>query len=78
MRYRLSLLDSLMEPMEHAKPLDEDDQNRHDRKEPMWGKDYSMNHVGKYIRDRCEKLINDGRYRDLEALQSEFDIDWYL
>ena len=64
--------------MEYAKPLDEDDQNRRDRKEPKSVKDCSANHVGKYIRDRCEKLLNDGRYRDLDALQSEFDIDWYL
>ena len=63
--------------MEYAKPLDEDDQNRFDRKEPNWFKDYYANHVGKYIRDRCMKLLNDGRHGDLDALQGEFDIDWY-
>jgi len=64
--------------MKYANRFDEDGQNRPDRKEPKWVKDYSANHVGKYIQDRCIKLLNDGRYRDLDALQSEFDIDWYL
>ena len=64
--------------MKYAKRFDEGDVNRPDRKEPKWVKDYPANHVGKYIRDRCMKLLNEGRHRDLDALQSEFDIDWYL
>ena len=64
--------------MKYAKRFDKGGQNRPDRKEPNRVKDYSANHVGKYIRDRCMKLLNEGRHRDLDALQSEFDIDWYL
>ena len=63
--------------MKNTKRFDEGDLNRPDRKEPKWVKDYSANHAGKYIRDRCMKLLNEGRYRDLGALQSVFDIDWY-
>ena len=63
--------------MKYAKSLNDDDQNRSDAKEPNWDKDYFANHAGKYIRDRCMKLLNDGRHGDLDALQSEFDIDWF-
>lgn len=64
--------------MKYSKRFDEGDQNKPDRKEPEGIKNYSANHAGKYIRDRCMKLLNEGRHRDLDALQSEFDIDWYL
>ena len=56
--------------MKKVYPGDQDDENL---KEPKWITDFCESHARTYIKERCEELINAGRYRDTEAIQNEFD-----
>ena len=50
-----------------------DGQDGDNLKEPKWITDFCESHARTYIKERCEELINAGRYRDTEAIQNEFD-----
>ena len=56
--------------MKKIYPGDQDGENL---KEPKWITDFCESHARTYIKERCEELINAGRYRDTEAIQNEFD-----
>ena len=59
--------------MEATFPKDEGDEWARDTKEPKWLREFYNDHAVKYIIQRCDLLMEAGRYRDTEAIQNEFD-----
>lgn len=59
--------------MEVTFPKDEGDEWARDNKEPKWLREFCNDHAEKYIIQRCDLLMEAGRYRDTEAIQNEFD-----
>ena len=51
-------------------PRDEGSQGDDD---PKWLQDFCNDNAKEYILNRCELLMQEGRYRDTEAIQMEFD-----
>mgnify|MGYP005668665217 CR=1 FL=1 len=54
-------------------PKDEGDGGASESKEPKWVVDFCNDHAVRYIIQRCDFLMESGRYRDTEAIQNEFD-----
>ena len=52
-------------------PRDEANQGD-DEKEPKWMQDFCKDNARQYVINRCEALMQSGRYRDTEAIQMEF------
>lgn len=62
-------------PMRVTFPRNDDDDANSKRKEPDWVLDLSSRLTQKYIHKRCLRLINDGRYEDVKAIQDEFIVE---
>tara|TARA_Y100000766_G_C18539560_1_gene427598 strand:+ start:105 stop:287 length:183 start_codon:yes stop_codon:yes gene_type:complete len=59
--------------MEVIFPKDEGNEGARDNKEPKWLREFCNDHAEKYIIQRCDLLMEAGRYKDTEAIQNEFD-----
>ena len=54
-------------------PRDEGSQSDDKNEEPKWLQEFCNDNAKQYVINRCEFLMQAGRYRDTEAIQMEFD-----
>ena len=53
-------------------PKDEGDEGASEINEPKWITDFCEDRAKSYIIQRCNLLMESGRYKDTEAIQKEF------